>query len=763
MHLIRFGKCLKLYLIAFVLSCPFILLAQDGRRDSMMKMLQSAEGTKKADISNSLSKHYWTLNYDSSVFFANKALGISKEQRYALGEAEAYRNLGVTSVYKFANVSQTKPFLDSALNLFKLSRDKKGMADTYNNLGSMWMRSHNYAFSLTFYDSSLSLFRDIGFKKGEAAVLNYMGIAYQEMGDFHKAIDYTLKGVEVRKTTDDYSGTVFSLINTGNMFLNGGQSDIAMKYYKESIEYARQHHMEAFPYSLDQVGNTFLRLKQYDSAKIYLLRPGSYKTLLKGQFFYETGMMDSAAKQFETNLIASEGSGDYSQLAASLNWMSKIYLQKNQPALALQYATKAFFIADSAQIKMLKSDAAATLSQLYENSGNYKSSLYYFKLTHSILDSVANGNYQNKLAYFESKTEIEKGQNDIKILSAQKALQQQTLKQERLYKNSILIAALIIILAAFFIIRNINGKKKRIQLQKDQIAFQKKQVEVSLEELKSTQAQLIQREKMASLGELTAGIAHEIQNPLNFVNNFSEVNKEMVAEMNEEIDKGNYDGAKLIAKDIKQNEEKINHHGKRAGEIVKGMLQHSRTSTGIKEPTDINALCDEYLRLSYHGMRAKDKNFNATLQTDFDDSIGKINIVPQDIGRVLLNLYNNAFYACAERSRSAVNEKKNASTSLPAGQAGSAGQSENYEPTVSVSIKKMGDKVSISVKDNGNGIPQNIIDKIFQPFFTTKPTGQGTGLGLSLSYDIIKAHGGEIKVKTKEGEGSEFIIQLSIK
>jgi two-component system NtrC family sensor kinase len=260
-------------------------------------------------------------------------------------------------------------------------------------------------------------------------------------------------------------------------------------------------------------------------------------------------------------------------------------------------------------------------------------------------------------------------------------------------------------------------------------------LEKSLQELKAAQAQLVQSEKMASLGELTAGIAHEIQNPLNFVNNFSEVSNELIDEMNTELDKGDITEAKAIAADVKQNLEKINHHGKRADAIVKGMLQHSQSSTGKKEPTDINTLCDEYLRLSYHGLRAKDKSFNATMKTDFDKSIGNINVIPQDIGRVVLNLINNAFYA--------VDEKKKAST-------GSAGQP--YEPTVSISTKKVGDKVEIMVADNGNGIPQKILEKIFQPFFTTKPTGQGTGLGLSLSYDIIKAHGGEIKVESLSAE-----------
>ena len=259
--------------------------------------------------------------------------------------------------------------------------------------------------------------------------------------------------------------------------------------------------------------------------------------------------------------------------------------------------------------------------------------------------------------------------------------------------------------------------------------------------LRATQAQLIQSEKMASLGELTAGIAHEIQNPLNFVNNFSDVNKELLTELNEEIEKGNYKDAKAIAKNVIENEEKIIHHGKRADAIVKGMLQHSRTSTGQKEATDINKLADEYVRLAYHGVRAKSKELNIEVKTDFDDSIGKIYVVPEDIGRLLLNLINNAFYAVNEKSKQ----------TIPA-----------YEPIVVVKTQRLQDKIEISVKDNGNGIPDSTKEKIFQPFFTTKPTGQGTGLGLSLAYDIVKAHGGDITFHTKKGEGSEFIISVPI-
>jgi signal transduction histidine kinase len=308
-------------------------------------------------------------------------------------------------------------------------------------------------------------------------------------------------------------------------------------------------------------------------------------------------------------------------------------------------------------------------------------------------------------------------------------------KSKTAFKNRMRLYGFAAGLAALLVIALLLWKNNQ-RKQKD-----KRKIEQAYNELKSTQQQLIQSEKMASLGELTAGIAHEIQNPLNFVNNFSDVNKELVDELKAELTTGNMQLANEIADDIKDNEEKINHHGKRADAIVKGMLQHSRRSSGIKEPTDINALADEYLRLAYHGLRAKDKSFNADIRTDFDNNIGKINIIPQDIGRVVLNLINNAFYA--------VNEKQTHNLN-------------GYEPTVSVSTKKNNGKVEIKVADNGNGIPQKVLDKIFQPFFTTKPTGQGTGLGLSLSYDIVKAHGGELKVETKEGEGSDFIILLPV-
>ncbi len=307
-----------------------------------------------------------------------------------------------------------------------------------------------------------------------------------------------------------------------------------------------------------------------------------------------------------------------------------------------------------------------------------------------------------------------------------------------------LFALIGIGLLRIYVVYRSRKLQKTNRLLEQKVTERTLQLEQSLDELKAAQSQLIQSEKMASLGDLTAGIAHEIQNPLNFVNNFSEVNAELTDELKEELDKTKLSAEERlpidrITDDIKSNEEKINFHGKRADSIVKGMLQHSRNSNGQRELTDINQLADEYLRLAFHGLRAKDKSFNANMKTDFDPRVGSLNVVPQDLGRVFLNLITNAFYAVAEKNKQA---------------------NGNYEPTVFVSTKKMESKVEIVVKDNGNGIPQKVIDKIFQPFFTTKPTGQGTGLGLSLSYDIVKAHGGEIKVNSNENTGAEFVVSL---
>jgi two-component system NtrC family sensor kinase len=417
---------------------------------------------------------------------------------------------------------------------------------------------------------------------------------------------------------------------------------------------------------------------------------------------------------------------DKQDLSITYLSISTLYLNKKQEDSSIYYAKKSLLNAEDGSYNKGILDASERLSRLYEGKDD-KEAFNYLKLATAAKDSLYS---QDKVKQLLSVSFEEKQrQQDMEAAKAN-------------YRNRIklyvLAGALIMFLLLATTLLRSNGQKKKAN---HLLAQQKETVEATLAELKSTQSQLIQQEKMASLGELTAGIAHEIQNPLNFVNNFSEVNTELLDELRSELATGNMQSAIEIAEDIKENEQKINQHGKRADAIVKGMLQHSKTSSGQKELTDINALCDEYLQLAYHGLRAKDKSFNAKFETDFDLSVGKINIVPQEIGRVLLNLINNAFYAVSERQRV---------------------ESLGYKPTVTVSTKKLNDKIEIKVKDNGNGIPQKNLDKIFQPFFTTKPTGQGTGLGLSLAYDIIKAHGGEIKIETKENRGSMFLIHLPL-
>jgi two-component system NtrC family sensor kinase len=446
--------------------------------------------------------------------------------------------------------------------------------------------------------------------------------------------------------------------------------------------------------------------------------------------------------------------------------MGGVYRQKKDPLLEKKYYHLGIQVAKEQNNLISLSGIYHLLTRRFIDDGEKDSAIYYARQNLETIRKIGPvsglsvnlgtvyehvylayklGNERDSLIKYQGLTLAVKDSlyqvrirnlTDFQHVTLQEQLRLQDVEKEReRYQASIRMYAMLVGLAILFIIGLLLYRNNR------QNRRAKVKIEKAYDDLKATQQQLIQSEKMASLGELTAGIAHEIQNPLNFVNNFSEVNKELLAEMKEEIAKGNYDEVKIIADDIISNEDKINHHGKRADGIVKGMLQHSRNSSGQKELTDINDLADEYLRLAYHGMRAKDNTFNVSLKTDFDQDIGKISIVPQDTGRVILNILTNAFHAVSERKN--LGEK-------------------NYEPRVSVSTKKTGANIHLTVKDNGTGIPEKILDKIFQPFFTTKPTGKGTGLGLSLSYDIVKSQGGEIKVITKENEGTRFIIILPL-
>jgi two-component system, NtrC family, sensor kinase len=524
-------------------------------------------------------------------------------------------------------------------------------------------------------------------------VFGHLSEVYQNIGEPEIAIDYIRK--ELLLDTSSESRTVW-IASLGPCFYDAGKYDSAL-YYLNKID----------PFL--KLGGKYWPVPPQYLGKIYA-KKSNYKMAL---FYYKRAMSYAEQGHFPKDLCDA-----YFGTSEAFKGMGLI-------DSALLYARQSLVIAHELSLPGQSLDASTFLSSIYESKGFIDSAFKYQKISITLKDSLFN---REKIKQVQNYTFNEK-------------LRQQEIGEERAgFQNKIKIYSLaaglfVVLLIAAILLRNNRHKQKLNSI----LQTQKEEIQITLSELKSTQGQLIQREKMASLGELTAGIAHEIQNPLNFINNFSDVNIELIEEMKNEFNAGNKEEAFSIAADIKENEQKINHHGKRADVIVKGMLQHSRSSSGIKELTDVNKLADEYLRLSYHGLRSKDKTFNATLQTDFDQRLEKINIIAQDIGRVLLNLYNNAFYAATEKKKQA---------------------NENYEPTVSVSTKKINGKVEIRVKDNGNGIPQKVLDKIFQPFFTTKPTGQGTGLGLSLSYDIIKAHGGELKVETKEGEGSEFKIEL---
>ena len=558
----------------------------------------------------------------------------------------------------------------------------------------------------------------IHYYNGRISCLGQSAFSYAISGEWVKA---TINVNEAIPLCEKYNpGTMVYMCNIMVIILaTKGDNEQALQWAQKATripDFSALTEVGKWP-TFMQIGMINETLNRLDSAKLYgdiilgyikkypLIEPG-----LKRDSYTLLGNITLKQKQYQQAI-------QYYRLAANNTGLATVYHTIQQSDSAIFYGLKGL---KDGQVQNIPGtiQAASKILATELRKSNPEESNKYLHIYVDSKDSLYNAGKLKQLE--ELRLNGQKNEYELKIMNTAS-------------RNRLMLSSLFIILASLAILILLIWRNNRFKQKANQ------KLEASFNNLKSTQSQLIQSEKMASLGELTAGIAHEIQNPLNFVNNFSEVNKELIDEMQQELKAGKIDDAIEISNDIKANEEKINHHGKRADAIVKGMLQHSRSSSGVKEPTDINALADEYLRLAYHGLRAKDKSFNATMKTDFDETIGNVNIIPQDIGRVILNLITNAFYV--------VDEKKKQ-------------QPNGYEATVSVTTKKISDKVSIFVKDNGNGIPQKVLDKIFQPFFTTKPTGQGTGLGLSLSYDIIKAHGGELKVETKEGEGATFIVQL---
>ena len=635
--------------------------------------------------------------------FVTQTATAQNTNTYKNDTATVKKLIGTAQRYRFFKPDSSVVFAEKALQLSRSINFRKGEIAAHNTLGEYHRVSGNYPESLENLFMALQISSEIGDSVQAAEALGFIGITYLNLKEYQTALNYLFQAY-AKKNILDIPMTGFILANTSITYREMNKLDSALIYQKMAWALARNTQMlPGKAFVLREMGNVYSQLNFPDSAFYY------YRSALA----------------ITTDILNS---------GRTYGRMANLFYSLKEYDSALFYANRALLLGSKSSQKPIMLEASKTLAEYYTGKNKLDSALKYQRLTMSINDSLFGSEQLRRiqlLAIDEQKKVY------IAVQRQQEIEQNQKDYQSNLRFYGLLAALAVFILFGIILYRN----NKRQGIANGLLQKQKKETEDTLNDLRVTQAQLVQSEKMASLGELTAGIAHEIQNPLNFVNNFSDVNKELLIEMNDEIDKGNLSEVRSIAKDVIDNEEKINHHGKRADAIVKGMLQHSRSNSGVKEPTDINALADEYLRLAYHGLRAKDKSFNADIKTDFDESIGEVKIIPQEIGRVVLNLINNAFYA--------VDEKKKQNQT-------------GYDPTVSVSTKKNIGKVEISVKDNGNGIPQKVLDKIFQPFFTTKPTGQGTGLGLSLSYDIVKAHGGELKVNTREGEGSEFIIGLLI-
>ncbi|HMP28928.1 MAG TPA: ATP-binding protein, partial [Saprospiraceae bacterium] len=603
----------------------------------------------------------------------------------------------------FQSTSSDSVKLKTAMELSNVLGNKAWIT---TNTGQFAMAYKTFRHAFDFWENleNIKLFEKAGLENKYWSELTNLTFNYGHLmgvtGNREERQFYYQKAYNIAKERDDALNTVFALTGLAFVHLKKNELDSARLKIEEAI---------AFPPELYNFGG-YPEIKYIDGA--IKLGFKQYEPALKA---FEIGLLDASKKDYPVG-IASNYLG-LSETYRYLNNADSSYFFGKQFIKQLRRLR---------EIQMFDIDIASAYHNLYEHFRYFNqpdSAFKYLELSQMERSVLTNKKIANMAAFQQL------------LLTRERELG--NLKNENLsIQNTFRTYMFLIVLTVFFVIGIILLRAYRHKQNANLLlAGQKEELQSTLNQLKSTQAQLIQSEKMASLGELTAGIAHEIQNPLNFVNNFSEVSAELLEEMNDELDNRNFDEAISISLDLKQNLEKINHHGKRADAIVKGMLQHSRSNTGKKESTDINALCDEYLKLAYHGLRAKDKTFNATIATHFDSALPKVEVIPQELGRVMLNLINNAFYAVSEKSK--VESQKTES---------------NYEPKVTIITQLMSnDLLQIAIKDNGSGIPDSIKDKIFQPFFTTKPTGQGTGLGLSLAYDIItKGHSGKLEMKSKE-------------
>jgi two-component system NtrC family sensor kinase len=607
---------------------------------------------------------------------------------------------------------------------------------------------HNYSTdsSLNLAQQTIQLARQMGYTRGEGQALLAAGMALRDAGELPQALDYSFKALMIARTEQDRYMEAAVLNLMGLIHGSLGEDRKAVRFFQQALTINEALSIqERLVLNLGNMTYAYIRLNLLDSARYVSQQAlrlgeqspnsgtgGGYRNA--GWLESLTGHTQEALGLYRKALQITYQNGDFRNQAMAQYSLATLFKSIHQPDSSLYYARLAFVNGGRAN-KVMLPEISDLLAQLYKSRGNLDSAYHYLEIARIASNSLFGPKKIQQLQL----TTIAEQQRQQALLTEQKDYQNRV----RLY--TVLIGLAVLTLLAIILYYNNRQKQRANELlhqQKEEINHQRSKAEQALTELRTTQTQLIQREKMASLGELTAGIAHEIQNPLNFVNNFSELSTELMEELDQETHQGNTDQIKLIARDIKENLIKITRHGQRASSIVKGMLEHSRTSSGQKEPTNLNALADKYLRLAYQGLRAKDITFSCELMTDFAPDLPLANVVPQEIGRVLLNLYNNAFYAVSQKQKTAPSD---------------------YQPAVTVSTAQVDGSVQIRVKDNGTGIPESVKAKIFQPFFTTKPTGEGTGLGLSLSYDIvIKGHGGTLEVESVEGEGPEFIITIPL-
>jgi two-component system NtrC family sensor kinase len=717
--------------------------AQNNKIDSLNRLIsKAATDTERIKLAIKKINILSNINLDSAISLGKQTLEAAQKINYYSGEITLRQKLATNYCYKgaYGLAEENLNFLE---HFIKPSKDSSDFAELYGNRGMMYGMQSRYDSSIYMYEKAIGILERAGKKKSLSGYYSNIAIAYQQQSNFAQALFYQQKALQITEENKDEVSEAYTIMNVGNTYESMNDAVRAEQSYLKAIELAKKKaltNVELYGYS--NLASLYVKQNKWQQVYEFAIKAAALGGSMGDQGIQAASMSKAATalaythKPAEAEALAKKAIAIADSSAQPLNIyqaycsMGTILRLKGSYAAAIPYFEKGFSSMKGSDMYSVDNGTVYNeLSECYEKTGNYRKALENYKLAAQITDSARSKDNIQKATELTMNYEFEKKQQ---VRQAQQKAKDDVAGAKQLALIVGLVLTLLLAVVAFIGFKN---KQKANALLKNQ----KEELENTLTLLKSTQSQLIQSEKMASLGELTAGIAHEIQNPLNFVNNFSEVNTELIDELEQEMDKGNLDDAKALTKNIKENEQKINHHGKRADAIVKGMLQHSRSSTGQKEPTDINALADDYLRLSYHGLRAKDKTFNATMHTNFDETIAKINVIPQDIGRVLLNLFTNGFYSVAEKRK----------------QLG-----DGYEPIVSLTTRKLDGKVEIIVTDNGIGIPQKLLDKIYQPFFTTKPTGQGTGLGLSLSYDTIKAHNGEINVETKEGEFAEFSILL---